>query len=92
MSGIDIRHNHSLPLDQARNAVDEVARKLSERFEIDCEWVDDVLHFNRAGVEGTIELAPKQVHIAAKLGFLMSAFRGPIEQEIRRVLSEKFGS
>jgi hypothetical protein len=29
--------------------------------------------------------------VRAKLGFLLSAMKGPIEQEIRRVLAERFG-
>jgi putative polyhydroxyalkanoate system protein len=91
MSGIDIRHSHSLPHAKARKAVEEVAKKLSERFEIDYEWDGDTLNFNRAGVDGKIALMPKQLHVTAKLGFLVLAFKGPIEQEIRRVLDERFG-
>jgi putative polyhydroxyalkanoate system protein len=91
MSGIDIRHSHSLPHAKARKAVEEVAKKLSERFEIDYEWDGDTLNFNRAGVDGKIALMPKQLHVTATLGFLVSAFKGPIEHEIRRVLDERFG-
>lgn len=91
MSGIDIRHTHSLPHAKARKAVEEVAKKLSERFEIEYEWDGDTLLFNRSGVDGKIALEPKQLHVTAKLGFLVSAFKGPIEQEIRRVLDDRFG-
>ncbi|MGJ4730264.1 polyhydroxyalkanoic acid system family protein [Luteimonas sp. SDU101] len=91
MAGIDIRHPHSLPLDQARLSVEQVAQKLSERFEVACDWQDDTLHFSRSGVEGRIALEPNQVHVTASLGFLLSAMKGPIEAEIRRVLAERFG-
>jgi putative polyhydroxyalkanoate system protein len=90
MSGIDIRHSHSLPQAKARKALEELAKKLAERFDIEYEWDGDDLLFNRAGVDGKIALAPKQVHVTAKLGFLVSAFKGSIEQEIRRVLDERF--
>jgi len=90
MSGIDIRHTHSLPHAKARKAVEEVAKKLAERFEFECAWEGDDLHFNRSGVDGKIALKPKELHVTAKLGFLVSAFKGPIEQEIRRVLDERF--
>lgn len=90
MSGIDIRHTHSLPHAKARKAVEEVAKKLAERFEFEYAWQGDDLHFNRSGVDGRIALKPKELHVTAKLGFLVSAFRGPIEQEIRRVLDERF--
>lgn len=88
---IDIRHSHSLPHAKARKAVEEVAEKLAERFEFDYAWDGDTLKFNRSGVDGKIALAPKSLHVTAKLGFLVSAFKGPIENEIRRVLDERFG-
>ncbi|MCY7355179.1 MAG: polyhydroxyalkanoic acid system family protein [Lysobacter sp.] len=91
MTSIDIKHAHSLPKAKARKAVEEVARKLSERFGFDYEWdEDDTLHFTRSGVDGRIALEPKELHVSAKLGFLLSALKGPIELEIRRVLDERF--
>ena len=90
MSGIDIRHAHSLPIDQARQAVEQVAQKLSERFDVTCDWQGDTLHFSRSGVDGRIALEPRQLHVTATLGFLLSALKGPIEAEIRRVLAERF--
>ena len=90
MAGIDLRHAHSLPHAKARKAVEEVAKKLAERFEFEYEWDGDDLHFSRSGVDGRIALLPKELHVTAKLGFLVSAFRGPIEHEIQRVLDERF--
>jgi putative polyhydroxyalkanoate system protein len=87
---IDIRHSHSLPHAKARKAVEEVAKKLAERFEFDYAWDGDDMHFSRSGVDGTIALLPKELQVTAKLGFLASAFKGPIEKEIRRVLDERF--
>ena len=90
MSDIDIRHPHAMPAKQVRKAVEQVAGKLSERFGLDCNWEGDTLHFHRSGVDGHIAMEPDQVHIKAKLGFLLAAMKGPIEQEIRRVLAERF--
>lgn len=91
MPAIDIRHPHSLTPAKARKAVDEVARKLAERFDIEYGWDGDTLSFTRSGVDGRIALAPNQLHVTAQLGFLLSALKGPIEAEIRRVLAERFG-
>ncbi len=91
MSSIDIRHAHSLPVDGARKAIEDVAAKLSERFGLQSNWVGDVLNFNGSGVDGAIELQPGQVHVTAKLGFLLSAMKGMVESEIQRVLKEKLG-
>ena len=90
MPSIDIRHPHSKTPAQAREAIEDVARKLSERFDMRYAWEGDTLNFDRSGVNGKIELAPKALHVTAQLGFLLSALKGPIEAEIRRVLSENF--
>ena len=90
MSHIDIRHAHSLTKPKARKVVDEVAKKLAERFQMECGWDGDVLNFSRSGVDGHIELGPKELHVNAKLGFLAGMFKDSIESEIRRVLGENF--
>ncbi len=91
MPGIDIRHDHSLSLPKARKAVEEVAKKLAERFDIEYDWDGDTLNFVRSGVDGKIALTDKDLRVTAQLGFLLSALKGPIESEIRRVLAERFG-
>jgi len=90
MSKIDIRHSHALPKAKARKAVEEVAKKLAEKFEMDYSWDGDILNFTRSGVDGQIMLEPKALHVHAKLGFLTAMFKDPIEGEIKRVLKEKF--
>ncbi len=91
MSTIDISHAHSLPADKARNAIEEVARKLEERFDMSSSWEGETLRFSRSGVDGAIELLPSQVRVTAELGFLLSAMKGMVESEIQRVLTEKLG-
>ena len=91
MSTIKISHAHSLSPTEARKAVEEVAARLGERFGMEHRWEDNVLHFQRTGVDGQIALASRELHLTAKLGFLLSAMKGPIEHEIRRVLDERFG-
>ncbi|GAB3385109.1 polyhydroxyalkanoic acid system family protein [Lysobacter fragariae] len=90
MPSIDIHHAHSMPHAKARKAVQEVADKLADRFGIVYEWAGDTLNFNRSGVDGKIALDAKSLRVTADLGFLMSAFKGPIEAEIKRVLDERF--
>ena len=90
MASIDIQHPHSKTPAQARKAVEGVAKKLAERFDMDYGWDGDDLHFNRSGVDGRIHLTEKQVRVTAQLGFLLSALKGTVEQEIRKVLAERF--
>ncbi|MEP6634204.1 MAG: polyhydroxyalkanoic acid system family protein [Luteimonas sp.] len=91
MPGIDIRHDHSLSMPKARKAVDEVAKKLAERFGVESSWDGDTLNFMRSGIDGKIALKSEQVRVTAQLGFLLSALKGTIETEIKRVLDERFG-
>ena len=90
MSTIEIEHAHSLAPDAARRAVEDVAIRLGQKFGMDYRWEGDVLHFRRSGVDGHIALAPGSLRVRAKLGLLLAAMRGPIEQEIRRILGERF--
>jgi putative polyhydroxyalkanoate system protein len=90
MASIDIQHPHSKTPAQARKAIESVAKKLAERFDMEYGWDGDTLNFNRSGVEGKIALLADKLRVTANLGFLLSAMKGPIEAEIRRVLSEKF--
>lgn len=91
MSTIDIRHAHSLSPEQARDAVQRIAETLAQRFGARYAWQGDSLRFERSGIDGAVHLAPGMVHLTAKLGFLLGAMKGPIEQEVRRVLDERFG-
>ncbi|MEO6155678.1 MAG: polyhydroxyalkanoic acid system family protein [Thermomonas sp.] len=90
MSRIDIAHAHSMTKAKARKAIDEVASKLAERFQMVCVWDGDVLTFSRAGVDGQIELLPKELRVHAKLGFLAAMFKDSIQTEIMKVLDERF--
>ena len=91
MSDIDIRHPNRLGLSEARVAVEQIARKLSEKFDVESRWVGDALDFERSGVRGRIALDADNVHVTARLGFLLAAMKGPIEAEIHRVLADKLG-
>lgn len=91
MAMIDIHHAHTLPLDAAREAVEEVAVKLGRKFGLDYRWEGDALHFVRPGVDGHIAVLAGQLRVTAKLGLLMSAMKGTIESEIRRFLDQEFG-
>lgn len=91
MGDIDIRHPHSLPMQRARESVEQAARRLSEKFGVEYAWSgEDAVDFRRAGLDGRIALSPGELHVTARLGFLLSAMRGPIESEIRRALEERF--
>lgn len=91
MSQIHIVHPHELSPVAARDAAQQVADRLSDEYDLACRWNGDVLHFERSGVSGTLALDAARVEMKLKLGFLMSAFAGTIEQRIRDNMRKVFG-
>ncbi len=91
MSSISITRKHDKSLKDARAAVNKLTASIARKFSVVHEWEDDVLHFCRPGVDGHIELGKGVVKIDVKLGFLLMAIRGSVENEIQRVLDEEFG-
>jgi len=89
MSRIDIRHDHTLSTEAARDAIEAMAAKLTDKFSLNTKWDGDALTFNGSGVNGQIELLAHQVRVVADLGFPVSMMKGMVEGEIQRVLQEK---
>ena len=91
MSNIDIHAFHNLSHEDALDAADELSVDLAEKFGIDYGWEDEVIHFERPGVSGRIDVGERELRIRARLGFMLMMLKGPIEQEIMRYLKEHFG-
>lgn len=90
MSHIVVHRDHSLTLDQARQAAEALAAQLAERYDIAYHWQGDALHFERSGVSGHIALEPDKVRINVRLGFLLVPLKQRLEQEVHRYLDEMF--
>lgn len=83
MGEICIRRGHALTPQDARNLADSMALRLTARFDLACRWeAEDVMRFERDGVEGVLHLRPGEILIQARLGFLLSLAQGQIEQAI----------
>ncbi len=91
MSTIDIHAHHTLSHEDALQAADELSCDLSEKFGINYGWEDEVIHFERPGVNGQILVQDSELRIQANLGLMLMMLKGPIEQEIFRYLKEHFG-
>lgn len=90
MSTIDIRKEHKFDLEQAQQVADDLARDLAEKFSVDYGWDGDVLHFERSGCDGHIEVDEQCVHVVARLDFFASFLKPAVEKEIHRYLDEHF--
>jgi putative polyhydroxyalkanoate system protein len=90
MSYIDIKRNHSLGPEQARELANDLAEDLAAEFSIEYGWEDGVLYFERPGVHGQIDVDESHIHIQAQLGFLLVFLKPRIEEEIESVLADHF--
>ena len=86
MAEIHIHRKHTLGLPEARRIAFQWAEQAEAEFGMACEYEEgaahDVVRFSRTGVHGTLRVTPNGFELAAKLGFLLGAFRHTIEAEI----------
>ena len=90
MNNIDISHSHSLNLKDARAVAENLADELAHEHSLEHTWEDDTLYFNRSGVSGHIDVTTDSIDIHVKLGWLLTALRGAIENEIHTMLGKHF--
>ena len=92
MPNIHIHRPHQLGLSAARSVAQTWAHKAEAKFGLACVYEEgqtqDVLHFSRTGVQGTLQVQADQFELAAELGFLFGAFQGRIEAEITAQLDK----
>jgi putative polyhydroxyalkanoate system protein len=90
MADIHIVRAHSMPLKKAREAAGNLAVKLEDKFDLQSEWDGDTLNFQRPGVTGSLALTKNDVTIDVRLGLLLSAFKGTMEEQIGEQLDALF--
>lgn len=90
MASIDLSRSHDLGKQQAAEQADQLAAELSSQFDMDYAWEGDVMHFQRPGVNGTIEVRESSIRVCAELGLFLFALKPAIENEINRYLDEHF--
>lgn len=88
MSKIDITRDHSLSVEQGRKVLKTFAEELTGKYGGSYSETNDGLTFKGPGIEGQITLDTRVVNIKAKLGLLMGAFKGAIEQQIHEKMDE----
>ena len=92
MSKLKIRRAHALSPEHAREAAEEMAAKLSEAFDMEFMWEDEMLRFQRSDLDGHLILGQKEVVIDARLGFLLALMQPSIERSIHEHLDQIFGA
>ena len=86
MADISIKRAHHGSLADARKMADKVALKLEKDYQLKSTWAGEVMNFTRSGVNGTLLVTAKELHIDIKLGFLAGAFKGTIADAVEKNL------
>jgi putative polyhydroxyalkanoate system protein len=96
LADIHIHREHALGLAKARKIAWKWAEEVEEKFDMACTVIEgetsDTVEFTRTGVHGRLIVAPDHFELDAKLGFLLGAFAGTIEREIRQNLDTLLGA
>ena len=93
MAEINIVQEYSMSATSARAAAQQVADKLAAEYGVACKWDgENVLRFERSGVDGSLTLNDQRAALRIKLGFLMGAFAGAIESKAADKMRRVFAS
>jgi putative polyhydroxyalkanoate system protein len=88
MSIIHIVRHHSLSVEEARCEVERIAQRVDDEFGAEYGWDGDTLCFSRSGVSGRITVTDQTLDLRVKLGLLLTAVKGQIEQKIAEKVDE----
>jgi putative polyhydroxyalkanoate system protein len=94
MAHIDVSRPHSLGLNGARRAAEDVLDDLrrEHQLRLDTRWEGDTLHARGRGFEAWLHAQPQTVRVTAHLGMFLRPFRGAIREEVRRYLDHYLGN
>jgi len=88
---IDIEREHGkATIDDVKADVQDLADRLSEKFDLKCSWRGDNLEFKRTGAEGRIEVDARRVRLVMKLSLLLAPIKGEIEKRTSMYMDEYF--
>ena len=90
MASIEILRSHSKPVKDAKKSVDRVAKQIADKFDVKSRWDGNTLHFSRSGVDGSIAVSAKQIHVSVNLSFMLMMIKGSVEKEIHRYMDDEF--
>lgn len=88
MATIDIKQNHSLGREAARQTAEQIAQKLQNELKASYRWQGDTLKFDCPGAHGGIFVDDNEVRVEVELSFLLRPMRGRIEREIKEYLGQ----
>ena len=88
MSNINIIKPHHFGLDKGMEVMMTLAEDLAKQYGAEYVVRGSQVAFRATGIEGLVSLSDHDIQIEAKLGFLMSALKGTIENQIHHKIDE----
>jgi putative polyhydroxyalkanoate system protein len=89
MPKLTIEHPHSLPIDEVKRRLEDLANRMSQKYSIDAEWTSSTeAKVKRTGVTGTITCAADKVVVFLDLSFALAPIKGKVESRVRQELSQ----
>jgi putative polyhydroxyalkanoate system protein len=88
MANIHLKQTHNKSEPELRKIAEELADKLSSKFQLKSKWNGNTLDFKRSGLHGSLILSETEVSISLKLGIMMSTFASTIKKELAQSLKE----
>jgi len=87
MAKLSIEQAHSLPLDEVKKRLTELAERLAAKYGIDARWVSDrEASLKRTGVTGKIQVGEDKVAVLLDISFALIPMKGRIQDRIQREL------
>jgi putative polyhydroxyalkanoate system protein len=87
MAKLSIEQAHTLPLEEVKKRLTELADRLAAKYGIDARWVSErEASLKRIGVSGTIQVGENKVAVLLDLSFALIPMKGRIQDRIAREL------
>jgi putative polyhydroxyalkanoate system protein len=88
MPKLTIEQSHSLPLDEVKKRLQQLADRLAEKYGIEANWVSDTeAQVKRTGVSGKITCGNSKVTVFLDLAFVLSPVKDKVESRVRHELT-----
>jgi putative polyhydroxyalkanoate system protein len=95
MPELNIKRTHTLGLSGARTVAERWREQAQQEWGMACEFesgeFEDRMRFARSGVSGELVVTDTRFDLQLKLGFLLGAYSGKIEEKIQANLDELLG-
>lgn len=91
MARISISKTHHFSHKKAKEVAERLAKDLERRFDLAWTWEGEHVHFERAGISGSVHVGEKRITLDARLGLLLTPLKPSIEREIHAQLDKLVG-